>query len=156
MYSELQNQHENVNIIEGLQFENLATEGSLIIVDDQMNDCVKSSNIQEYFVKKVHHRSVSIIFLCQNLFPQGKFGRDIRLNVHYIVIFKSPSLNSQVRFLGRQIFPNSPTFLPDAYKQATELPFSYILVSLHPECNEALRVRTGILPNEQPFVFIPL
>lgn len=68
---------------------------------------------------------------------------------------KSPTLSSQVAYLGRQVFPTSHTFLPDAYKQATENPYSYLFINLHPRCEDKLRVGSGILSGEEEFVFIP-
>jgi hypothetical protein len=128
---------------------------TLLIIDDQMTDAMKDKNVQELFIRGVHHRNVSVILLNQNLFPQGKFGRDIRLNCRYYVIMKSPTLNSQVTFLGRQIFPSNPSFLVDAYKKATHDPYTYLILILHPLCKDQLRVRTNIFPEETQTIYLP-
>jgi hypothetical protein len=102
-----------------------------------MTDTVKSDHVQNLFIKGVHHRGISVILLNQNLLPQGKCGRDIRLNTHYVIIMKSPTLRSQVTFLGRQLFSERSKFLIDAYKKATETSYSYLFVNLHPHCHES-------------------
>lgn len=153
-YDSLTNE-KNVSFLNNLDFESDPEVRTLIIIDDQMDTTMKSNSIQNLFIKGVHHRNVSVILLNQNLFPQGKHGRDIRLNCHYYIVMKSPTLTSQVAYLNRQIFPNNPTFLMDAYKKATVEPYSHLFINLHPLCNDKLRVRSGILPSESEFIFIP-
>jgi len=101
--------------------------------------------MQELFTRGVHHRAVSVIIMQQNIFPQGKHGRDIRLNSHYIAILKSLMFLSQINCLGRQLFPQTPNFLSDLYKKTTEKPYSYLFVNLHPLCDHKVRVTEGIL-----------
>lgn len=127
----------------------------LIIFDDQQTDGMKHKNLQETFLRKSHHQRKSVFVICQNLFPKGKFSKDIRVNTHYFVIMKSISLSSQVRYLGYQLFPEFPKFLVESYKKATEKPYSYLLIILKPDCDDRLRVQTGILPGEDHYVFLP-
>ena len=153
-YSEI-NDLPNVHFVKGLEFNIPIAKRTLIIIDDQMADVMKSESMQELFTKGIHHESISCILLNQNLYPQGKHGRDIRLNNHYYVIMKSPTLVSQVTFLGRQIFPTKKNFVLEAYKKATEQPYSYLFLNLHPYCDDRLRVRTGILEGETEYIFVP-
>jgi len=157
-YEELSSNISNVELVEGLNFDISDFDSSipsLLVIDDQMLDVVKSKKIVELFTKGVHHRGVSVIILQQNIFPQGKHGRDIRLNSHYITIMKSPTFLSQVNCLGRQIFPNNPNFLSISYKKATEKPYSYLFLNLHPLCDDKLRVSEGILQNHKTVFYIP-
>lgn len=111
-YSENATQYTNNNLpiqmIHGLDFptENYERVPTIIIIDDQMEEGANSNKIQELFTRGVHHRDTSVIFITQNLFGKGKHARDIRLNAHYMVIFKSPTFVSQVMYLGRVIFPD--------------------------------------------------
>lgn len=147
---------DNIEFVNGLDFDlqNISNIPTLIIFDDQMNDVVNNPKIQNLLTKGVHHNNQSVIYITQNIYNQGRFARDVRLNVHYMIIFKSPTFLSQVQCLGRQIFPEHPRFLLSAYKQATEKPFSYLYLSLHPETNDELRVRSGILPQQEEIVFV--
>jgi hypothetical protein len=144
-----------VNLVKDLDFDIAKGENRLVIIDDQMNDALKNPKIQDLFTKGVHHRSISVILITQNLFPQEKFARTIRLNATYMSIFKSPTFNSQVVFLGRQLFPNTPKFLSSAYEKETETPYSYIFINLHPICDNHLRVRSNILPCQNNIIYIP-
>jgi hypothetical protein len=157
-YKDMKQINPDIQFREGLDFDleefnsNVPT---ILIIDDQMSDAVQNKKIQTFFTKGVHHRSVSVILLTQNLFPQGKHGRDIRLNCHYLIIMKSPTFASQVQCLGRQIFPNSKSYFSDAYKKATERPYSYLFVNLHPRSNDSTRVLQGIFPEENKYVYLP-
>jgi len=128
---------------------------SLIVVDDQMNDAMKEKKIQELFTRGVHHKNNSLILITQNLYPQGKYARDIRLNAHYQIILKSPTFLSQVMNLGRTLFPKKPSFLYEAYISATETPYSYVFVNAHPECEEDIRVRSCILSKSEEIIYTP-
>ena len=74
----------------------------------------------------------------------------------YFTIFKSATFQSQVQYLGRQLFPSAPKFLLDAYQKATEEPYTYLFVNLHPTCHDHLRVQSGILSNENQYVYTPI
>jgi hypothetical protein len=116
---------------------------------------MKDKDVQELFISGVHHKSISVIFLTQNVYCEGKFSRDIRLNTHYYTIFKTPTFKYPVKFLGQQLFPEKPKFLYDAYKIATPAPYTYLFLSLHPTTPEELQVQSGILPGEEHFVYAP-
>lgn len=120
-----------------------------------MTSSAESKNVQDLFIKGVHHCNTSVINLTQNIFNQGKFARDIRLNTHYLVIFKSPTFYSQVAHLGRQLMPDKKNFILEAYKDATRLQYSYLFIILHPSCDDQLRIRTAILPGESEIVYSP-
>lgn len=79
----------------------------------------------------------------------------MRLNTHYTVIMKSPTFASQINYLSRQVFPNKSRFLPDAYKKATKNPYSYLVLNLHPRCDDQYRVIQGILGETDKFVYLP-
>lgn len=160
-YAENSSQYSNLSkpydIVKGLNFrtDNYENIPTICVIDDQMSEGGKSEKVQELFTRGVHHRNTSLIYITQNMFSQGKFARDMRLNAHYFVIFKSPTFLSQIMYFGRQTFPERPKFLSSAYKTATSKPFSYLFVNLHPECPDELRVQSGILPNEEQIIYTP-
>ena len=52
------------------------------------------------------------------------------------------------------MYPTDWRFAVDAYKNATQEPYSYLLVDLRPEQNEELRLRANIFPGERHFVYV--
>ena len=45
---------------------------NLIVIDDQMIEAGKDNWIKNLFTKGSHHRNLSVIYIVQNLFHQGK------------------------------------------------------------------------------------
>ena len=63
---------------------------NLIVLDDLMALSGGDKRIANLFIKGSHHRNLSVIYIVQNIFHQGTETRNISLNTHYIVLFKSP------------------------------------------------------------------
>lgn len=144
-----------VRLVKGRNFDLVPGENTLLIIDDQMDSALGDKTIQNLFTKGVHHRSISVILITQDLYPQEKFARTIRRNSTYLIVFRSPTFQLQVQCLGRQLYPQHPRFLQAAYDMATKIPYTYIFLNLNPTCHENLRVRSGILPFEDLYVYTP-
>ncbi|KAJ8665825.1 hypothetical protein QAD02_007487 [Eretmocerus hayati] len=95
----------------------------LLIVDDLMHESSSPDSLASLFAKGSHHRGLSIIYITQNIFHQGKGQRDISLNAHYMVIFRNLRDRSQIQLLARQLMPENPKFLQEAYWNATSRPY---------------------------------
>ena len=161
-YSEWQNNYldygKNVEFHEGLpQNQDFANDSrpKLVIIDDLMRDS-SSGAIVDLFTKGSHHKNISVIFISQNLFHQGRHSRDISLNSSYIVIFKNPRDKAQIQHLSRQVYPENPKFLQEAYHNACSVPHGYILLDLKQSTSEECRVRSNIFPDDKfNYVYIP-
>lgn len=127
----------------------------LIIIDDLMRES-SGHTIVDLFTKGSHHKNISVIFITQNIFHQGSGQRDISLNTNYIVIFKNPRDRAQIQHLARQVFPENPKFLSEAYHNATTPPHGYLLLDLKQTTPDNLRLRTGIFPDDARMeVYVP-
>ena len=62
---------------------------NLVVLDDLMDQSGKDKCIANLFTKGSHW-NLSEIYIVQNIFHQSKQTRNISLNAHYIVLFKSP------------------------------------------------------------------
>jgi len=154
-YQEMCSLDSRVNLIKGRDFDFIPGENTLIIIDDQMDTALGDKSIQNLFTKGVHHRSVSVILITQDLYPQEKCARTIRRNSTYLVVFRSPTFQLQVQCLGRQLYPHYKGYIQSAYTTATMKPYTYIFLNLHPTCHEDIRIRSGILPFEDLIVYVP-
>lgn len=125
---------------------------SLIIIDDMMRE--SDANVVDLFTKGSHHRNLSVFFITQNLFHQGRGQRDISLNAHYIVCFKNPRDRAQIKHLARQVYPDNPKFLQEAYADATRTPHGYLLLDLKQSTPDDLRVRTCVFPEDSPYNYV--
>ena len=59
---------------------------NLIVFDNQMIDASKDKRIVSLFTRGSHHHNLSMIYIVQNLFHQGKGSRSISLHSHYLVL----------------------------------------------------------------------
>ena len=82
----------------------------LVIIDDLMRESSSGGAIVNLFTKGSHHNNLSVIFITQNIFHQGKGQRDISLNAQYIVIFRNLRDRAQIRHLARQVYPENSRF----------------------------------------------
>lgn len=141
------------NILERFSNEH----GSILLgLDDVMGQGTNNVELMNLFTTYSHHMGITVIFLLQNIFPPGKYMRTISLNAHYIILFKNPRDERQVRTLGSQIFPNQSKYFMDAYKKATELPYSYLCVTLYPGTSERYRLSSNIFPEQETILYLPM
>ena len=131
-YTEWQNGYlrlgKDIEFHEGLpQFSDFSSDNKpkLVILDDLQKE--SSNNIvADIFTKGSHHWGISVIFVTQNLFHQGRNQRTIALNTSYLVIFKNPRDRSQINHMARQVYPEDPKFLQEAYHDATARPHATV------------------------------
>lgn len=117
----------------------------VIVIDDLMNELSDDNRLLSLFTKGSHHMKISVIFIVQNIFHQGKSMRGISLNCQYLIIMKNPRDKSQFHYLARQIYPTKSKRFIKAYEDATSEPYSYIKIDLTPLTPDNLRVQTRIL-----------
>ena len=128
----------------------------LVIIDDLMRESSSCDAIVDLFTKGSHHKNLSVILISQNLFHQGRGQRDISLNANYIVVFKNPRDRAQIRHLARQVYPDDPKFLEEAYYDATSRPHGYLLLDLKQSTPDEYRFRTCIFPEDMyHYVYVP-
>ncbi len=132
-----------------------ARENNLVILDDVMSEAGDSKEVAKIFTQGAHHRNMTVIFLVQNVFQQAKQMRTISLNTHYLVLYKNPRDQSQIRVLSNQMFPGKKNFLVEVYLDATNTPHSYLLLDLHPETRDEYRVRSNIFRGDDLTVYVP-
>ena len=64
--------------------------GGLLVMDDLMTEGNNDKMVLDIFTKHSHHCNITVLYLCQDMFPPGKFAKSISHNAHYIVAFKNP------------------------------------------------------------------
>ena len=79
--------------------------GGLLVLDDLMAEGGNDKRVLDLFTKHSHHQNVTVLYLCQDMFPPGKYAKSISRNAHYIVAFKNPRDQLGMRNLLLQAFP---------------------------------------------------
>ena len=118
---------------------------NISITDDLMQSTSGNQLVENLFTNG-RHLNLSVVFVSQKLFYMGKKCRTIALNSTYIMVFKNPRDQSQIRHLACQMFPSKPKFFQVAYEDATKDPYRYVFLDFHLNSQEFARVRGNILP----------
>jgi len=79
----------------------------VLVLDDLMDEGSNDKRVLDLFTKHSHHQSVTVLYLCQDMFPVGKYAKSISCNAHYIVAFKNPGDQLGVRNVLLQSFPTT-------------------------------------------------
>ena len=77
----------------------------ILVLDDLMDEGSGDKRVLDLFTKHSHHQNVTVLYLCQDMFPVGKYAKSIWRNAHYIVAFKNPRDQLGVRNVLLQWFP---------------------------------------------------
>ncbi len=164
LYEELIQQHPHIEFYRGMNqgiYDSISSKTTnLLILDDQMSKMGNSTELSDMFTEGSHHRSLTIIFIVQNLYSQGKAQQDCRQNLHYSIIFKNPRDMSQIKLFGRRMYPDIKDGLIKPFREATSNPYGSLLIDGRPETPEAFRVRSifddypDVWPAQPPFDYI--
>ena len=95
-----------------------------------MIDASKDKWIVILFTRGSHLHNLSVIYIVQNLFHQGKGSRSTSLNSHHLVLFKNPRDKLQILTLAKQMYPGQIDFFLNQCEEAVKRPFSCQLIDL--------------------------
>ena len=134
--------------------------GTILVLDDVMPEIEKSKDlIQKLFTELAHHQDMSVFLCVQNLFYNNGTFRTLSRNAAYLIPFKSPRDTRQINFLAYQSYAQNPQLVIDAYNDATNHAYCYLLMDFTQETPDFLRLRAKIFPwqidNESPIVYLP-
>ena len=147
-----------IQFIEGLptiEYLNEFTNGetnTILVLDDMMNNVVKSTEVETIFTRLSHHRKINLIYINQNIYCQGKNAKSISLNVHYSILLRNPRDLSQIKNLARQV--GMTNTLVEAYIDSIKQPFGYLLIDLSPRPDQYI-LKTNIFPDQNLIVYLP-
>ena len=115
-------------------------------MDEEGND----KRVLDLFTRESHHRNIVVLYLCQDLFPSGKYAKTISRNTHYIIVFKNLRDQSGFRALTMQAFPSLWRQVLRFFETCRERPYGYIMMDLHPASDDRYRVFSRVTREEGP------
>ena len=71
-------------------------QGGVLVLDDLMDERGNDKRMLALFTRESHHRHITVLYLCQDLFPPGKFAKTISRNARYVIVFKNPRVRRDV------------------------------------------------------------
>ena len=149
--------HENIPILSKLGVQlyrgpptdeilNSLQKPALLILDDLLT-MIEEKKLSDLFIRMSHHYQMGIIFITQNLFD--KKIKVARMNAQYIILMSAPNSALQIRNLGVQLFPKRLKFFLKSYRDATSVPYGYLVIDVNPASNPLLRLRTSIFKEDE-------
>ena len=149
-------QNKNVSFIKGLPNEDIIEKitdanHNLLILDYMQMTALNSSFIANLFSRESHHKNLSVFLILQNFFHQGKYGRDISLNSHYLILFRNKRDKNIIKILSTQIGLGKE--LENVYLDATNEAYGYIMIDLTPSGDSTYMLRSHIFPDEYLIVY---
>ncbi|XP_066016690.1 uncharacterized protein [Pocillopora verrucosa] len=122
--------------------------GGILVLDDLMSEGGDDREIFNLFTQYSHHMNVTVCYLCQDMFPQGKYAKTISRNAQYIIAFKNPRDKVALRTLLLQIYPTKWLPVMDIYNACTDRPYGYLLFDVHPASRDSTRLLSHLLRHE--------
>ena len=109
----------------------------IICLDDSQHEGENSKEAEKVFTR-LSHKNLSVIYLNQTLYYQGKCAHTLNLNTDYTVLLTNPKNTQQVALLGRQL--GMGAVLKEPHRDTTSKPFGYLVAALSPKSNEKYRL----------------
>ena len=127
-----------------------------IVLDDLMEIIMKNVDTQNLFTNKLLNKyyNITAIFITQNIFAQGPYSRSINLNTHIIILFRNKRDETQIDTLGKQLFPSNKQAFKEAYNDATEYQYGYLLIDCDPTSLDVFKLKTNIFPQENTVCYL--
>ena len=148
IFSELERKlDDTIKFVKGLPSEDILdfihthAGSKLLIFDDLMEEASKRADVKNLFTRG-RHENVSVIFLSQNTFHQGKHFREMSLNSDYFVLFKNVRDATTIKYFARQT--GMGDFLIKAYQDATKDVYSHFFMDMRSDTDDKLRFRSKI------------
>ena len=129
--------------MEWLESHVSTTPNCTVVIDDMALEV--DDDTAKIFSVGSHHFNVNVILLCQNLFTKNKSFRDISLNSTYHAIFKNPRDKSSIAHFAKQFAPGKSQAVVNIFEDATQKPHSYLLMDYHQETDNANRIISNYL-----------
>ena len=120
----------------------------VLVLDDLMDEGSHDKRVLDLFTKHSHHQGVTVLYLCQDMFPVGRYAKSISRNAHYIVAFKNPRDQLGVRNVMLQSFPTTWKDTLETFHQVTTRPYGYLMLDLHPASSDQQRLLSHLLKDE--------
>ena len=127
-------------------------QGGVLVLDDLMDEGGNDKRVLDLFTRESHHRHITVLYLCQELFPPGKFAKTISRNAHYVIVFKNPRDQTGCRALVLQAFPDRWRDVLKLFVACTQRPYGYLMIDLHPASDDRFRLFSHVTQQDGPTV----
>ena len=126
----------------------------LLILDDFMGDKKVESKVFEIFTKLSHHNNMSIVYMLQNPYHQGKHMTDIKRSMSHMVLFNSPQDIQPVSIFLSRVAGEKNTLVRKVVQELQDTPHGYVMVDVSQKTKNCARIRSNIFPDEDNIFYV--
>lgn len=105
---------------------------------------MNNNDMEKLFAQGAHHNKLSVLYLNENMYCQGKHSRTINLKTHYLVLLKNPRDVCKFSVYANGDFTGKSQTLIEAYNDCTRKTYGYLVLDVSPHSEEDYRIRTGV------------
>ena len=100
---------------------------NILVLDDPITIASLNKSVADLFTNGSDHRKLTVIYLAQNVYNQGKSKRSISLNSLYSLVSLNVRDTSQFRTMAYNICPSNVQLLADSLTNATSKLYGYLV-----------------------------
>lgn len=127
---------------------------ALFVLDDLAQEAGNNVLITNLLNNYVHHKSISVFLVLQDLFGPGRYRASFLKSVHYLVLFKNPLNNTTGRIIAQRFLPGNVKGFQEIYDAVFSQPYNHMVLDGHQLTPDILRIRSDIFGLGQT-IFIP-
>ena len=121
----------------------------LFIFDDLMTQSSQNASITQLISNKVHHASLSVISIVQDLFSPGRERTSYQKSCHYLILFSNPLNNSVAQIVGQRVMPGRQKVFLEIFKHAVRRPHGYLFIDGCQTTPDKARLKSDIFGSVQ-------
>jgi DNA polymerase III delta prime subunit len=124
---------------------------NVIIFDDLGSESQASPVFTNFMTRGSHHCNVCILSLEHHLFSEAKERRKQTHHWHTVILFRNKRGLHQIGTLARQTAVGTPRMVQHAFRDATKIPYGYLVIDFRNETPDEMRLLTNVLcENSEP------
>ena len=124
---------------------------TVIILDDLVSET--DVHVSKIFTKLSLSKCFSVVSDTK-LVLQGQTHQNNKSQCAFFGYFQKRLRHYTDCYLARQMFSGQSSFMMKSFRDASLVPFGYLLIDFKPDIDERCRLRTNIFPGETHYVYI--
>lgn len=127
---------------------------SLVIFEDLSSETQNSPVFTDFMTRGTHHTNTALISVEHFLFSESKERRRQTAHWHTIILFRNKRCLHQIGTLARQTSIANPKILQWAYKDATSIPYGYLVLDFRNDTIDEMKLLTNIFSENALPVYV--
>ena len=120
----------------------------ILVLDDMMREIGSDPQAEDLFTKHSHHLRITVIYLTQDMFPEGRHAKTISRQAQYVIAFRSLRDKIGLKNMLLQSFPDTWRHVLNVCHHLHTRPHGYTMFDFHPSSTSPHCVLGHVLKGE--------